>query len=87
MLVSRLVQPGRLFAAPMRKGQIMSGQALISLREACSRTSLSRTQINKYRADGRFPKAVSLGDKRIAFVVSEVDQWISDRIAARDKAA
>ncbi|WP_426608731.1 AlpA family phage regulatory protein [Bradyrhizobium sp. McL0616] len=28
--------------------------------------------LNRYRAQGRFPSAVPLGDKRIAFVKSEV---------------
>ncbi|QYO79074.1 AlpA family transcriptional regulator [Devosia salina] len=46
-------------------------------------TSLSRTAINVARADGRFPAAVPLGDKRIGFVKSEVEEWIAARIAAR----
>lgn len=60
---------------------------LISLNEVCGRTSLSRTAINKWRDSGRFPKAVPLGDKRVAFVAAEVEQWIRDRIAARSEAA
>ncbi|MET4800848.1 prophage regulatory protein [Bradyrhizobium sp. LB11.1] len=39
--------------------------------------------LNRYRAEGRFPAAVPLGDKRIAFVKSEVSEWIVARIAAR----
>lgn len=39
--------------------------------------------VNRYHAEGRFPAAVSLGDKRIAFVKSEIVEWISARIAAR----
>ncbi len=46
-------------------------------------TSLSRTMINRYRAEGRFPAAVPLGDKRVAFVKSEISEWINARIAAR----
>lgn len=64
----------------------MSNPVLISLNEVCRLTSLSRTQINNYRNQGRFPVAVPLGDKRIAFVAAEVDQWICDRIAAREAA-
>lgn len=73
-------------AAQKEKGAVMSTPVLISLNEVCRRTSLSRTQVNNYRNQGRFPAAVSLGDKRIAFVASEVDQWISERIAAREAA-
>lgn len=56
---------------------------LISLNDACNVTSMSRTMINKYRAEGRFPVAVELGDRRVAFVRSEVTEWIEAKIAAR----
>lgn len=56
---------------------------LVSMKRACELTSLSRTMLNRYRADGRFPAAVPLGDKRIAFVKSEIANWIDQRIAAR----
>lgn len=56
---------------------------LISLNDACELTSLSRTAINRYRSEGRFPQAVSLGEKRIAFVRDEVSAWIDNRIAER----
>lgn len=57
--------------------------ALISLNEACRLTSMSRTMLNRYRAEGRFPMAIELGDRRVAFVRSEVSEWISMKIAAR----
>jgi prophage regulatory protein len=56
---------------------------LVSMKHACALTSLSRTMLNRYRAEGRFPAAVPLGDRRVAFVRKEVNQWIADRIAAR----
>ncbi|WP_321340961.1 AlpA family phage regulatory protein [Breoghania sp.] len=56
---------------------------LISLNEACRLTSLSRTAINRWRDLGKFPAAVPLGRKRVAFVRTEVEQWIHDRIAER----
>lgn len=55
---------------------------LVSLKEACRLTSLSRTAINMRRADGRFPAPVPLDGRRIAFIRAEVDGWIRDRIAA-----
>lgn len=60
--------------------------ALITLNEAARLTSLSRTQINRYRETGRFPRPVHLGEKRIAFALSEVQEWIRERIAERDAA-
>lgn len=56
---------------------------LVSLKDTAKLTSLSRTMINRYRDRGLFPAAVQLGERRIAFVRSEVETWISDRIAAR----
>jgi prophage regulatory protein len=35
-------------------------------------------------ARGEFPKPLSLGSKRIAFVEAEIDQWLKDRAAARE---
>jgi prophage regulatory protein len=56
---------------------------LVSMKTACALTSLSRTMLNRYRAEGRFPAAVPLGDKRIAFVKSEIQTWINERISMR----
>jgi prophage regulatory protein len=60
---------------------------LISLNDVCELTSLSRTAVNKWRSLGRFPAAVPLGSKRIAFVRGEVERWIRERIADRTKEA
>lgn len=56
---------------------------LVSLNDACAMTSMSRSMLNKYRAEGRFPVAVPLGDRRVAFVRDEVHAWIQERIARR----
>jgi prophage regulatory protein len=57
---------------------------LMSMGEAVKATSLSRTFLNRLRSEGRFPTAVSLSERRFAFVRQEVDSWIADRIARRD---
>lgn len=57
---------------------------LVSMNDAVAMTSLSRTMLNRYRAEGRFPATVPLGDRRVAFVKSEVVDWINARIAARE---
>lgn len=56
---------------------------LIAMEEACEVTSLSRAMINKLRAAGRFPIAVPLTERRIAFVRAEVEAFLDQRIAAR----
>ena len=60
--------------------------ALVSLNEAAKLTSLSRTAIFKLRAQGKFPKAVPLGEKRVAFVRDELAAWVAQRIAEREHA-
>ncbi|KAA5738207.1 AlpA family phage regulatory protein, partial [Klebsiella pneumoniae] len=35
-------------------------------------------------SQNRFPSAVKIGSRAIAFVESEVDEWISQRIEERD---
>ncbi len=61
--------------------------ALISLNDAAKLTSMSRSMLNRYRAEGRFPVAVDLGDRRVAFVRAEVLEWVQQKIAARQLAA
>lgn len=56
---------------------------LLSIKDVCRITTLSRTAINKFRDAGKFPKAVELGEKRIAFVANEVADWVQTRIGAR----
>ncbi len=56
---------------------------LIAMNEVCTVTSLSRAMINKLRASGRFPRAVDLTERRVAFVRAEVAEWIEQRISAR----
>lgn len=58
---------------------------LLSIRETCARTTLSRTAIWRKVKDGEFPRPVALGGKiRKAFVASEVADWIAGRMAERD---
>ena len=46
---------------------------------------LSRSTIYKLEAEGNFPRRVQLtGNGSIAFVESEIEQWMASRIQARD---
>ena len=56
---------------------------IISFNTTAAVTGMSRTMINRKRADGTFPVAVPLGERKIGFVEDEVQAWITDRIAAR----
>ena len=57
---------------------------LIKLKEVIQKTSLGRSTIYEFMTDGRFPKQVSLGAKSVAWLESEVDDWIMDRLGERE---
>ena len=56
---------------------------LIKLKEVIQKTSLGHSSIYKFIAEGKFPKQVSLGAKSVAWLESEVDDWIMDRVEER----
>jgi len=57
---------------------------LIRLKDVKHATGLGRSTIYKYIEEGIFPKSVSLGDRAVAWVESEIVDWIMSRIEARD---
>lgn len=57
---------------------------LIRLSDVTEVTALARSTIYKYISAGSFPKPVSLGGNRVAWVEQEVNAWIAERIKARD---
>jgi len=56
---------------------------LIKLKEVIEKTSLGRSTIYEFMTKGTFPKQVSLGAKSVAWLESEVDDWIMERIGER----
>ncbi|MDE9542686.1 AlpA family transcriptional regulator [Xenorhabdus bovienii] len=54
---------------------------LIRLTEVQRRTGYSKAWIYKLISDGEFPKQIKLGSRSIAFIESEIDNWIAQRIA------
>ena len=57
---------------------------IIRLKEVMDCTGLGRSTIYKYISEGSFPKSVSLGDRAVGWVESEVHDWILARIEERD---
>lgn len=60
---------------------------LIKLKDVMSNTGLGRSTIYKYIAEGAFPKPVSLGARAVAWVDSEVEDWVMDKIEQRDSSS
>ncbi|MGT3244547.1 helix-turn-helix transcriptional regulator [Yersinia enterocolitica] len=57
-------------------------QSLIRLSEVQRRTGYSKVWIYRLISQGRFPSSIKIGSRSIAFVESEIDEWINQRIAA-----
>ena len=57
----------------------------IKLNEVVHCTGLGRSSIYKYMSSGEFPRSISLGDRAVAWVESEVHDWMAEKLAMRDK--
>lgn len=56
-------------------------QSLIRFSEVQRRTGYSKSWIYRLMSYGKFPESVKIGSRAIAFVESEIDEWINQRIA------
>ena len=58
---------------------------LVRLRQVCQTIGLSRSEIYRLISLGRFPKPYKIGDRAVAWDWDQVQAWVRERIAARDK--
>lgn len=56
---------------------------LIRKKEVCHLTGLSESSIYDYIRNGLFPDRISLGGRSVAWVESEVLEWVHARIESR----
>lgn len=56
-------------------------------KDAANRVGLSATHVMRLARQGKFPKPVQLGDMSVAFLESEVDAWMEQRLIERDGAS
>jgi prophage regulatory protein len=54
----------------------------LRMSEVRRRVPLSRSQIYLLMSRNEFPKPVSLGARAVGFLESEIDAWITARVAA-----
>ena len=67
--------------------QLQTVLAILRRPQVEARTGLARSTIYDRIKAGTFPAPVSLGEKAVGWVESEIDAWIADRIHASRKAA
>ncbi|OEA16792.1 transcriptional regulator [Vibrio parahaemolyticus] len=55
----------------------------LKLKEVMEKTALSRSAIYRKMNEDAFPKSVNLGERAVAWVESEVDDWMAKVLASR----
>ena len=60
---------------------------LISFAQLTTRgITFSRRHLKRLEDERKFPRRVVLGENKIGWVVTEIDEWLATRLAARDAA-
>lgn len=54
---------------------------LIRFPEVQRRTGYSKAWIYRLISQKRFPSSIKIGSRAIAFIESEIDEWVNQRIA------
>ncbi len=57
---------------------------LIKLKEVMHMTGLARSTIYKFIATGVFPKPVNLSPRAVAWVDTEIEEWVLGKIEEGD---
>ena len=58
---------------------------LLTRVQVAGMTGLSPPTIDRYRGKKIFPQPIRLGPNRVAWLRSEIDAWIRERVAERDR--
>ncbi|MGR5340963.1 AlpA family transcriptional regulator [Vibrio astriarenae] len=58
---------------------------LLNLKEVIYQTGLKRSSIYKFMEEGHFPKSVSIGGRSVMWEESQIQDWIGEKIAQRNK--
>lgn len=65
----------------LSKDQQIENLRLIRRKEVQAKTGLGASSIYALMKTGEFPQCLNLSERRVAWIESEVDQWIAQRIA------
>src|SRR4051794_23755681 len=61
-----------------------SPEHLLRITNVQARTGLSRASVWRFVRDASFPAPVRIGRRAVAWLDTEVDSWIADRVKARN---
>ena len=71
----------------MKNTGVTKTEKFMRIREVQSFSGLSRSQIYALVAKGEFPKQVKVSEKASAWLLSELETWMSERVACRELAS
>lgn len=72
----------------MNTNVVSNSKSLIRLQEVLNRTGLCKAWIYRLISRNEFPAQVKLGERAIAFLESDIDKWIDEKISlSRNKVA
>jgi len=55
-------------------------ESFIRLKKVEDRTGLKKSMVYDLMSKEEFPKSIKIGDRAVAWIESEVDQWIQNKI-------
>ena len=59
------------------------GERLLRLPEVLERVPFGKTTLYRLMREGSFPKNIQLGSNMVAWVASEIEEWINTQIKNR----
>ncbi|TKV11700.1 AlpA family transcriptional regulator [Citrobacter sp. wls619] len=60
-----------------------SHHRLLRLAQVLDKTGLKRSQIYSYMKEEQFPKSIKIGPSSVAWLESEIDEWINQKLNNR----
>lgn len=66
----------------LSKNQKSENQRLIRRKEVQEKTGLGASSIYAMMKTGDFPKCLNLSERRVAWIESDIDKWIAERVTS-----
>jgi prophage regulatory protein len=63
------------------KNQKIENNRLIRRKEVQEKTGLGASSIYAMMKTGDFPQCLNLSERRVAWIESDIDKWIAERVA------
>jgi|APSaa5957512576_1039674.scaffolds.fasta_scaffold18638_3 prophage regulatory protein len=80
--VTKWYIPDISFMFKSAQGGVNMTNTILRLPAVLKRTGLSRSTVYLLISKDKFPESISLGDRAVGWIESEIDQWLEERISA-----